>query len=174
MGIRSLNCMAALAFATMAWLPSSNCAEAVKTAIPDINASQFNRARVIGILGHPLGTVVRVTGVCTDDTETQKRADLGKTLLKIITVNGKPLKRPFFVEFFRAEKEVPKPNFGDRFDYYVHEWGEFDGVVDPPKALGIEKLPVAHDGFYYRSQVTVHKANPIVDKEVPAKDATER
>ena len=156
-----LNLAAALAFATMACLSSSNCAEPVRPALPDIDASQFNRARVIGNLGHPLGTVVRVTGVCTDDTETRSRADLGKALLKILTVNGKPLKQPFIVEFLRASKEVPKPSFGDRFDYYVHEWGTFDGHVDVPKELGIDKLPVANDGFYYHSEVTVHKANPV-------------
>jgi hypothetical protein len=173
MGNRCLNFAAAVAFATISWLSLRNSAEPVRPALPDIDASQFNDARVIGYLGHPLGTVVRVTGVCTDDTETQRRADLGKTLLKILTVNGKPLKRPFIVEFLRAKKEVPEPGFGDHFDYYVHEWGVFDGHVDTPKELGIEELPVANDGFYYRSEVTVHKANPV--KELaPAKRASRK
>jgi hypothetical protein len=166
----NLSFTAALAFAAVSWLSLSSSAELVEPVLPDIQAGQFDSARVIGYLGHPLGTIVRVTGVCTDDTETRRRADSGKTLLKILTANGKPLNEPFFVEFRRAREEVSKPGLGDCFDYYVHEWGTFDGHVDTPKSLGIEEPKIANDGFYYRPEVTVHKANPV-QKSAPVKRA---
>ncbi len=114
----------------------------------------------MGHLGVPLGTVVRVTGEVYDYTPRSK-ADEGKTLLRIVTVNGKELTRPVVFEFLRAKGSVQKPALGDTFDYYVHEYGEFDGVVEPPKELGIKNLPVAHDGFHYRRHLTVHASNAV-------------
>lgn len=91
---------------------------------------------------------MRVTGVCIDGDTTRRRADLGKTLLEIQTVNGSKLEHPFVVQFSRAAKEVLKPKDGDTFDYYAHEWGEFGGVVAIPQELGIENPQLASDGFH--------------------------
>ncbi|WP_442511097.1 hypothetical protein SH528x_002762 [Novipirellula sp. SH528] len=124
-----------------------------------VYVKQFAAGKVIGHLGHPLGTVVRITGICVDGDRTRRRADVGKTLLEIRAVNGTPLKRPFVVPFERAAVEVTKPNDGDLFDYYAHEWGTFDGIVAVPKDLGLHKPMVANDGFHYRPKVTVHKSN---------------
>ena len=134
---------------------------------PKIAVKQFGRNNVIGHLGHPLGTVVRVTGICVDGETTRRRADLGKTLLEIRTVNGVSLDRPFTFEFRRAAKNVIQPSPGDDFDYYVHEWGTFDGMVSAPAEFSIERPTVANDGFHYRPQVTVHKSNVAVNRSTP-------
>jgi hypothetical protein len=125
-----------------------------------VSVKQFGRGNVVGHLGHPLGTVVRITGVCIDGEKTRRRADLGETLLEIRTVDGTKLERPFTVPILRTANDVRKPKDGDSFDYYAHEWGVFDGVVTIPKELEIHHPMVANDGFHYRPQVTIHKANP--------------
>ena len=126
-----------------------------------LSVTKFEGTMPVGYLGVPLGTVVRVTGVAIDGDTTRRKADAGKTLLLIEVVNDKKLPRPILFEFLRAAREVRKPAAGVRFDYYVHEYGHFDGVVEPPKELGINTLPVANDGFYYRRYVTVHASNPV-------------
>lgn len=126
-----------------------------------LSVKQLANGDVVGHLGYPLGTVVRITGTCLDGKRTQRRANLGKTLLEIRTVNGKELERPIIVPFGRAAKEVTKPEDGDVFDYYAHEWGAFDGVVEIPKSLGIDQPMVANDGFHYRPHISIHKSNAV-------------
>jgi hypothetical protein len=125
-----------------------------------VSVKQFGRNRVIGHLGVPLGTIVRITGTCISGDTTQRRADMGKTLLRIETVNGTVLEPQFDFSLGRATNGVAKPRPGDRVDFYVHEWGSFDGIVDVPKGLGIAETIVAHDGFRYRPELTIHEAQP--------------
>jgi hypothetical protein len=121
---------------------------------PLLSVKQFNRSNVIGHLGHPLGTLVRVTGICVDGDTTQHKADAGKTLLQVEAVNGRDLDRPIIFPFDRAANGVTKPLFGQRFDYDAHEWGTFDGHVELPG-----EFPPAHDGCHYRPKITIHKNN---------------
>lgn len=130
-----------------------------QAAEPPISARSFGSENVVGYLGKPLGTVVRVTGRASSGDETRRKALVGKTLLNIETVDGQPLETPTWFEFGRAPKEIERPLPGDKFDYYVHESGSFDGVVEPPRELKIDSPVVAHDGFYYRKQITIHKSN---------------
>jgi hypothetical protein len=74
-------------------------------------------------------------------------------------VNGKELAKPVVFEFPGAADSVEKPAPGDKFDYYVHEYGEFDGFVRPPKELGINKPLMAGTVFGYRRHLTVHASN---------------
>ena len=130
-----------------------------QAAEPPISARSFGKQNVIGYLGKPLGTVVRVTGTVRDNKEMRPKLLSGKTLLNIETVDGQPLETPTWFEFGRAQKEIEQPLPGDKFDYYVHEYGSFDGVVEPPRELKIDSPGVAHDGFYYRKQIAIHKSN---------------
>lgn len=138
---------------------SQDHASADRSSKEPISVSRFGRDNVIGHLLHPLGTIVRVTGIALDGNTTRRRADEGKTLLKIETVNGETLEQPFTVPFGRAAEQIAHPSHGQRFDFYVHEWGEFDGIVTIPDGLGIDAPMVANDGFYYRPQITIHKSN---------------
>ena len=83
---------------------------------------------------------------------------MGTTLLEIHTVNGDKLEKKVLFKFQRASKSVARPKVGENFDFYVHEYGTFDGVVVPPNELGIDSPIVANDGFHYRPEITVHKA----------------
>ena len=88
-----------------------------------ISVVNFGTDNVIGHLGHPLGTVVRVTGIAIDGDTTRLKRDMGKTLLEIHTVNGELLEEKILFDFHRAAKSVVKPNAGEEFDFYVHEYG---------------------------------------------------
>jgi hypothetical protein len=150
----------AAGLAVFAWAQPPTAAKPPVEAKPILVASLENQLPV-GHLGVPLGTVVRVTGKAFDGSETKLKSDAGKTLIRIVTVNGKELAEPVDFEFLRASKSVKKPAPGEKFDYYVHEYGEIDGVVTPPKELGIEDVLVAHDGFHYRRHLTVHASNAV-------------
>lgn len=150
-----------LAF-TWAQTPAIPLPETKPILVEPISVGSLERQLPVGHLGVPLGKVVRVTGEAFDGSTTRLRADLGKTLLQIVTVNGTKLAEPVVFEFLRAPDSVKKPAAGERFDYYVHEYGHFDGVVTPPEELGIKGSgPMANDGFYYRRYITVHSSNPV-------------
>ena len=119
-----------------------------------ISVASFSPDRVIGHLGFPLGTIVRVTGTATVEHSRRKATD-GRPVLRVENVNGQPLPAP-------AEFPVPdgyaNPGRGVAFDLYVHEQGSFSGVVDLPPALRGEGWEaVTHDGFHYRPGLVVHK-----------------
>jgi hypothetical protein len=89
----------------------------------------------------------------------RRKAQAADKLLEINTCNGRKLEQPFIVAFDRRSKEIPSIKPGEEFDYWVHEWGEFDGDVASPAELGLDELDVANDGFYYRPSITIHKSN---------------
>lgn len=148
-------------FVALSWTDCPARPKPPDTRRVGVSVARFAQPLPVGYLGVPLGTVVRVTGMAIDGTTLLWKTYDGKTMLHIETVNGKRLARPVDFEFFRADNEVRKPAFGERFDYYVHEYGHFDGVVTPPKELGIPTVLVANDGFHYRPYVTVHASKPI-------------
>jgi len=123
-----------------------------------ISIAELQPKRVMGLLGQPLGSVVRVTGTSVNGTEAGGKADSAQTVLKIETVNGKPLATPAYFQFGRAADGIPKPAVGEAFDYFVHEWGGFDGAVELPEEIEAEPS-FGHDGFSYRPQLTIHKSN---------------
>ena len=124
-----------------------------------ISVEALRPEKVRGLLGQPLGTVVRVTGESVAGDSTLPRTLAGKTILKIETVNGKRLEKPVYFPITRGPSKLAEPANGERFDYWVHEFGSFDGVVIPPKELGIETPDIAHDGFWYRPEIVIHKSN---------------
>ena len=75
-----------------------------------ISVADFGNKNVIGHLGHPLGTVVHVTGIAVDGKTTRMKRDMGKTLLEIHTVNGEKLKTKASFEFRRAPNLLPSQN----------------------------------------------------------------
>ena len=114
------------------------------------------RTEVIGRLGVPLGTVVRVTGVCVDGTTTRIKEYKGKVLLKIDTVDGVPKAKPSSYPHPGrvGDRELPRP--GDRFDYFVHEWGEFTGRVDLPEGVEPAGPEESIGSFRFRLRLRIH------------------
>jgi hypothetical protein len=129
---------------------------AAKDAGP-VSVQSFERQPPIGYLGHPLGTVVRVTGICIDGDTFRAKAYAGKMLLRVEAVNGRKLAEPTDFFFNRADDGVPTPKPGERFDYNAHEYGAFDGVVRTPEKV----IRWAGPSFGYRSALEVHKSHPV-------------
>ncbi|MEM6692683.1 MAG: hypothetical protein AAF664_24855 [Planctomycetota bacterium] len=124
-----------------------------------IHVSELGRSNVIGYLGEPLGTVVRITGVCVDGDELRSKLASGKILLKVHSVNGKALATSvtFFHPYLRDQDSLPKP--GTRFDYFVHETGGFYGGVDVPGNIDTLKplKPLLPDtAFGYKKSLVLH------------------
>lgn len=112
---------------------------------------------VIGLLGRPLGTIVRVTGVAVHGTTRDVKASQGDILLTIETVDGKSLKEQ--VTFLRqaGDAEIKGLSSGDRFDFFCHEAGSFQGNVRIPQGLGIDDRPVQGAGFRYVPRIVIHR-----------------
>jgi hypothetical protein len=140
---------------------------AVATATGPASVQTFNRQMPVGYLGHPLGTVVRVTGVCVDGETTRMKEYDGKSLLRVEAVNDRKLSEPADFVFDRAADGVSKPKPGERFDYTVHEYGSFDGIVRVPleshgaKNLSGNVIGLAGPCFGYKCELSVHRAHPV-------------
>lgn len=83
---------------------------------------------ILGQLGHPLGTVVRIEGeVEAYDGLKHGKALEGKTLLRVKLVNGTEPKEGvlFGLDFAKADK----PKVGEKFKYIGYETGTFEGHV---------------------------------------------
>ena len=123
------------------------------------------RTKIIGGLKSPLGTVVRITGVCIDGTQTRISEYKGKLLLDIETVDDVHMdKLPLYIHPAQLGAEQ-LPGVGDTFDYFVHECGEFSGQVDLPPGIGPAgpEESVGHFGFKLR--LKIHP--PIHPKQTP-------
>jgi hypothetical protein len=82
---------------------------------------------VIGSLGCPLGSVVRVGAVVVDGVSTRRKADDGRYLLDIVEVDGKRVDGPTRVAFSDPSKQLP----ADVFERYVQVTGEPAKTLTP-------------------------------------------
>src|SRR5258708_5073756 len=106
----------------------------VKKTADTIHVSTLSRAKVIGELGRPLGEIVTIEGIASDAADTRKKSDMGAVLLRIRTVNGKPLKSEIVLHFLPfQDAPINAPSAGAEFKYIGYETGEYDGV--PEKAF---------------------------------------
>ena len=146
-----------------------------KSSAESVSVTSFGSDNVIGLLGQPLGTVVRIQGISVDGNSTRRKADSTKTLLKISSVNGKNLDCPVLLPFERAASDMSPPVVGKTFDYYAHEWGSFDGVARIPKGIPVKSPMVAHDGFHFRHHITIHAVTETdSDSDAAAEQMDER
>ena len=124
-----------------------------KSNVESIPVIKLNRSKVIGSLGLPLGEVVTIEGITADGEYTRRKADAGETLLRVQTVNGRPLKREAIFHFRPFEgADLKKPRAGMRFKYIGYETGGFSGI--PDKAF--DYVPrVATDGYYFTTSLVI-------------------
>jgi hypothetical protein len=128
-------------------------AQKTKNNPTPITVDQLGRRKVTGKLGHPLGAIVTIEGQAADDTYTREKADAGRTLLRIESVNGKQLRREVVFPFVVIETvSIATPSVGTRFKFVGFETGEFIGMPD-----GVFKYvePFATTGYYFRSSFVV-------------------
>lgn len=103
-----------------------------------ISVRSFSQNDVLGILGVPIGTVVRINGIARDGNKTNFKADEGRWILEIERVNGRPLKDT--VTFRVSPKEGDIKSLG-RFECYAAEYGGFFGYAKNPDKVDIEQSP---------------------------------
>ena len=135
------------------WPVAATQGQPARSNIKPIHISQLNRRKVIGSLGHPLGTVVTVEGIAADESYTRRKADAGETLLRVQTVNGKALRREVILNFHAYEgTENKNPFAGMRFKYIGYETGGFSGI---PEAAFAYVPRVATSGYHFSTSFVV-------------------
>jgi hypothetical protein len=92
-----------------------------------IPIEEVRKRGVLGELGHPLGTIVRIEGLAEVGEPKDGKAADGKTLLRVQSVNAQKLTEK--VTFFFDGVEADNPKGGAKFKYIGYETGEFDGQV---------------------------------------------
>lgn len=116
-----------------------------------ITISELNKLQVIGWLGQPLGKIVTIEGVVTDDYYRKMKVDAGQTLLRVQAVDGKKLPGEQIVTVLSAG--VEKPKVGSKFKYIGYETGGFTGV--PREAFRYMQPVVATTGYYFTTDFVV-------------------
>ncbi|NNJ27131.1 hypothetical protein [Alienimonas chondri] len=143
---------------------------------PTISVRDLRADRTIGLLGVPVGTVVKVSGEAYVGKRSDGKAWHGKTLLRITAVNDKPLPRPVTFRYYSQRFEDGgsfEPRIGDPFTVWAHERGGFSGFVGVPEELqnnnrlGPANLGMANDGFYFRSLLDVYAPVRANDAAAP-------
>lgn len=129
-------------------------------------AEDFGKDNVIGALGYPMGTVVRITGKSLGEDKSHMKAYEGVTWLEIESVNGKKLERPIkrfhyrFIDSSYSTAESPVLEEGAPFDFYVYETCGYNGFVQMPDELKLELLPgLAGRGFRFDMSLQFLKDN---------------
>ncbi len=99
---------------------------------PAISVADIWKHGVMGRLGRPLGTMVKVSGVAVPNHTRMKFYEDDKLFLRITTVDGRPLAEPVEYPFRKAVDfiEATEPKVGEEFTYRGYESGIFDGVPD--------------------------------------------
>jgi hypothetical protein len=124
-----------------------------KSDTGSIHVSELNRGKVIGSLGYALGEVIIVEGVIADENYTKRKADVGKSLLRVRAVNGKPLKEEVIFDFSPfSGADIRNPEVGARFKYTGYETGGFSGL--PEQAFDyVPRVPTA--GYYFSTSFVI-------------------
>jgi len=115
-----------------------------KTKREAISISKLNSSNVIGFLGYPLGEILTIEGIAAGGDYTRRKADAGKTLLRVQAVNGEGLKSEVIFQFASAHAGITTPAPGTRFKYVGYETGGFSGL--PEKAF--DYIPRVPDSGY--------------------------
>ncbi|MFO0882636.1 MAG: hypothetical protein U0894_00345 [Pirellulales bacterium] len=124
-------------------------------------AKDFGSDNVIGALGYPMGTVVRITGKSLGKDQSRSKALEGVTWLEIETVNGKKLERSIKRFHYRgisgmySKVASPVLEKGEPFDFYVYETCGYHGLVDIPKELDHE-LTAHVAGVPFSFDISLH------------------
>ncbi len=117
-----------------------------------ISAAHLNTIPVIGRLDQPLGTIVTIEGVVADESYTNRKLDLGHTLLRVQTVNGTKLAEER-VFHFHAGAGIEKPKVNAKFKYVVYETGGFRG--DPDKLRDYVEIRAATTGWGFSTDLCI-------------------
>ena len=128
-------------------------------AVSEINYSDIaGRIKIIGTLNRPIGEIVTVQGVITDGTDTGKKGDAGKVLLKVQRINGRKVRKrvnlPIKIFHWTA---INTPKVNEQKKYIGYETGEMSGI--PARAF--EYMPrVTTENFHFSTYFQICKELP--------------
>ena len=123
----------------------------------EVPLKEFADSKVlIGKLGLPFGTIVRVT--CrsygaNEEEANRKGGDPSKRQVEIISVQGKPIEPAIRIEW-RIPKELQKPPVGESIEVWAYETGSFRGLPDELGKYADGHLPQDHR-FSFVNQLSV-------------------
>lgn len=124
-------------------------------------AEDIQRGKLIGVLGYPMGTVVRITGKSLGKDQSGAKSLEGVTWLEVESINGKKLERSIRrfqyhgISGFYSAQESPVLEKGEPFDFYVYETCGYHGLVDIPKELDRE-LTAHIAGVPFSFDISLH------------------
>lgn len=120
-----------------------------------VHLDNLRPENIIGHLGFPLGTIVTIEGIVEDLNDSNAKADDGRTSLKIHTVNGQPLAKPFHYDFYPAEVKKGRfstPPANVEFKYVGYEVANFYGHPAEAEKYWPRIPPVATNRFGFRCE----------------------
>ena len=86
--------------------------------------------RIIGSLGKPLGTIVKIQGTLISGDKLRLKAMSGKTLLEVTSVDGQRLREKIVLEFdIPMWAAIDKPEVGNKIRYLGYETGRMSGIL---------------------------------------------
>ncbi|MGV3605853.1 MAG: hypothetical protein ACO1RA_05555 [Planctomycetaceae bacterium] len=113
-----------------------------------IHVSSLGTSKVIGNLGHPLGTVVRAKGKGLGIVQDRESRYSGAVEIEILEVEGTRLKKPVKFHLWISNRKLRTPDKGDAVDYYLYETGGWTGIVKTPP--GVENPTSLYPGHAFR------------------------
>lgn len=152
--------MKAIVIALLAVSALIQAAEKEKIGIEEFDGNKV----LIGKLGKPFGTVVRVT--CRDFVPTvdqrRTKGEWWKELVEITAIEGKQLEPPIPIKWsVFMTGSVAKPAAGETLEVLGYESGQFEGT--PPEVFE-HVPPVADVGFHFASHFVALKKVEAVRK----------
>jgi len=136
---------------------------------------------VLGILGFPMGWVVRVDAILVDGASTRKKEFDGRYLLEILKINGRKLSKPIITVFSDTTcqmsvnyddryaqvdgkpkkgltssmiEQINKNYVGQHYDLLVYETGRFTG---PRLNMVPNELQGQGEGFGFETSIVIIK-----------------
>ncbi len=113
-----------------------------------IHVSSLGDSKVIGNLGHPLGTVVRAKGKALGVVQDRESRYSGAVEIEILEIEGTQLKKPVKFHIWVSNRQFRTPAKGDAVDYYLYETGGWTGIVKTPP--GVENPTSLYPGRAFR------------------------
>jgi hypothetical protein len=113
------------------------------------------RVKIIGTLNKPIGEIVTVEGVIIDGTDTKKKSDADKVLLKVQWINGRRLQKGVNlpVKIFQWGA-INTPRVNEHKKYIGYETGEMSGI--PRRAFNYMPQVTAED-FHFSTYFQICK-----------------
>jgi hypothetical protein len=126
-------------------------------AVPEIHGGDpsMKTTTLIPVLRQGFGAIVTVSGTLVDDTHTRRRADAGKILLRVNTVNDRKIETEVIIPLKTFSfAGTPLPAIGSMVTLRGYETGGFRGI---PRAAFADIPIVATDEHAFESHFQVTK-----------------